>query len=188
MLGFVGSRTEAEEIKQKLEKFLRDHLKLELSQAKTLITHARTEAARFLGYEVHVIHNDRAQTKQRRSVNARIEFRVPKDVTDEKRQDYTEKGIPIHRPKLLNESILTIISTYQAEYRGLVEYYRMAHNLSIALNWLEGVMESSLVKTLAAKLRISVPQVYKRFHATISSKVNPTKVCERLWNAKGRNH
>src|SRR6266699_2650104 len=52
LLGFVGPRSEAEEIKQKLEAFLRDHLKLELSRTKTLITHARTEKARFLGYEI----------------------------------------------------------------------------------------------------------------------------------------
>src|SRR5437667_11884086 len=67
LLGFTGPRSEAEEIKQKLETFLRDHLKLELSQAKTLITHARTGAARFLGYEIHTIHNDTKQTNGRRS-------------------------------------------------------------------------------------------------------------------------
>jgi group II intron reverse transcriptase/maturase len=50
LLGFIGPRSEAEEIKRQLGDFLRDELKLELSQAKTLITHARSEAARFLGY------------------------------------------------------------------------------------------------------------------------------------------
>jgi retron-type reverse transcriptase len=59
LLGCIGPKSEAEEIKQKLEVFLREQLKLELSQAKTLITHARTETARFLGYEIQVLHNDR---------------------------------------------------------------------------------------------------------------------------------
>jgi len=49
LLGFAGPRAEAEQIKQHLAQFLRDELKLELSQEKTLITHARTGAARFLG-------------------------------------------------------------------------------------------------------------------------------------------
>jgi retron-type reverse transcriptase len=49
LLGFVGLRAEAEEIKQRIAQFLRDDLKLELSEDKTLITHARTQAARFLG-------------------------------------------------------------------------------------------------------------------------------------------
>ena len=52
LLGFTGPRAEAENIKQRLTMFLRDELKLELSQEKTLITHARSQAARFLGYEI----------------------------------------------------------------------------------------------------------------------------------------
>ena len=43
LLGFAGPKAEAEEIKRRLAQFLRDDLKLELSETKTLITHARTE-------------------------------------------------------------------------------------------------------------------------------------------------
>src|SRR5262249_15240658 len=59
LLGFSGPRREAEEIKQALGAFLHEHLKLELSEPKTLITHARTHAARFLGYDLVVLQNDR---------------------------------------------------------------------------------------------------------------------------------
>ena len=58
MLGFTGPKAEAEEIKTRLAGFLREELKLELSQAKTLITHAKTGAARFLGYEITVQQAD----------------------------------------------------------------------------------------------------------------------------------
>ena len=44
-----------EEIKEEIRNFLANRLKLELSVEKTLITHARTETARFLGYEVGVM-------------------------------------------------------------------------------------------------------------------------------------
>lgn len=167
LLGFIGPRSEAEDIKGKLEVFLRDHLKLELSQTKTLITHARSETARFLGYEVQTLHNDRKLTKGRRSVNARIGFRVPQDVVEEKCQEYSEQGEPIYRPELMKASVFSIISDYQAEYRGVVEYYRMAYNLNLAMGRLKWVMERSLTKTLAAKLRISVKHVYERYHATL---------------------
>jgi len=170
LLGFTGPRSEAEEIKQKLEVFLREHLKLELSQTKTLVTHARTERARFLGYEVQVLHNDRKQTNGRRSVNAQIGFQVPNDVIDQKCQDYTEEGKPLHRPELLKDTEFSIVSTYQAEYRGLVEYYRLAHDLSQKLPRLKWVMRRSLVKTLATKLQIPGKQVYKRYQATITVK------------------
>jgi len=175
LLGFNGPKEEAEEIKQKLETFLRDELKLELSQAKTLITHARTGTARFLGYEIHTIHNDAKQTKGRRSVNGHIGFRVPKDVIREKGQDYTEEGKPIHRPEMMKDSVFTIISTYQAEYRGVVEYYRMAYNLNYALQQLKWDMERSLTKTLATKEQIPIPQVYRRYKATFIVEGKPYK-------------
>jgi hypothetical protein len=47
--GVAGPKAEAEEIKAKLQSFLRDRLNLELSAEKTLITHAGDKAARFLG-------------------------------------------------------------------------------------------------------------------------------------------
>ena len=62
LFGFAGPRSEAEQLKARLTTFLRDDLKLEMSQEKTLITHGRTEAARFLGYEITVQHNDKAIT------------------------------------------------------------------------------------------------------------------------------
>src|SRR5947209_697222 len=52
LFGFAGPRQEAEEIKQHLGHFLRETLKLEMSQEKTLITHASTERARFLNYHI----------------------------------------------------------------------------------------------------------------------------------------
>ena len=68
LLGFNGPQSEADEIKRQLAEFLRDTLKLELSESKTLVTHARTGAARFLGYEVTVIQVDDRHTHGRRSI------------------------------------------------------------------------------------------------------------------------
>src|SRR6266702_4390167 len=174
ILGFNGPKEEAEEIKQKLEAFLREELKLELSQAKTLITHARTEAARFLSYEIHTLHNDSQRTDGQRRVNGKIGFRVPKDIIREKCQDYTEEGKPIHRPEMLKDSVYTIISTYQAEYRGLVEYYRMAYNL-YTLNRLKWDIERSLTRTLAAREQIPVTQVYRKYKARLIVEGRPYK-------------
>jgi len=80
LLGFTGPKAEAEVIKQRLAGFLRDELKLELSYHKTLITHACTGAAGFLGYEITVQHNDNKATRRRRTVNGQVALRVPLDV------------------------------------------------------------------------------------------------------------
>lgn len=58
LIGFCGPHEEAEEIKRSIGNFLRENLKLELSETKTLISHPRTEAARFLGYDIVVLNNN----------------------------------------------------------------------------------------------------------------------------------
>ena len=70
LLGFIGPRDEAEAIKRRIGEFLRDQLKLELSEEKTLITHARTEHARFLGYDICIRQRDdlRRQDNVRRTI------------------------------------------------------------------------------------------------------------------------
>jgi hypothetical protein len=85
-------------------------------------------------------------------------------------------GKPIHRTERVYNDVFSIIARYQQEYRGIVEYYRLAYNLSTKLNRLKWVMETSLTKTLAHKLRISVRQVYKRFHTTIQTESGSYKV------------
>ena len=108
LLGFIGPRSEAEEIKRRLAQFLREELALELSETKTLNTHARTSAARFLGYEITVQHNDRKITACRRSVNGGIRLSVPREVIATKCVRYMQRGKPAQRPELVNEEVHAI--------------------------------------------------------------------------------
>src|SRR5207302_3693003 len=80
LLGFIGPKAEAEEIKARLAAFLRETLGLELNQDKTLISHARSQPARFLGYDIIVQHCDTKLTRGRRAANGKIALRVPPDV------------------------------------------------------------------------------------------------------------
>ncbi len=150
MLGFTGPKAEAEEIKQRLAQFLRDDLKLELSQEKTLITHARTGAARFLGYEITVQHSNHKVTRGRRAVNGVVRLRVPADVIKAKCALYLQRGKPATRTSQVNRGDFDIVATYGAEYRGLVQYYLLAGDV-YRLNRLHGVMRTSMLKTLACK-------------------------------------
>ena len=105
LLGFSGPRSEAEVIKRQVGTFLRDSLKLELSERKTLITHAQTEAARFLGYEVTVLQDDTARMPSgRRRINGVAGLRVPADVVKQKCAAYMLNGKPVHRPERLHDS------------------------------------------------------------------------------------
>jgi Type II intron maturase len=181
LLGFAGPKTEAEEIKRRLGQFLREELKLELSEEKTLITHARTDAARFLGYEITVAHDDRKLTAGRRSVNGGVQLRVPADVIKAKCARYMRGGKPTHRPELKNESDYSIVSRYGAEYRGIVQYYLLAGDVR-RLNRLHWVMLTSLLKTLACKYGSSVSKMARRYGATIQTPHGPRKCMQATVN------
>src|SRR5215471_14436431 len=156
LLGFTGPRQEAEQIKACIGQFLHDQLKLELSPAKTLITHGRTQAARFLGYQIVVLHADHKRDRRgHRSINAAIGLKVPVDVIRAKCAPYLHHGRPIRRTERTVDTDFSIVAQFQAEFRGVAEYYRLAFNRH-RLGQLKYVMERSLTKTLARKYRITV--------------------------------
>jgi group II intron reverse transcriptase/maturase len=172
LLGFTGPKAEAEEIKQRLGRFLRDELRLELSEEKTLITHARTSAARFLGYEITVQHNDKAVTNGQRSSNATVRLRVPVEVIKAKCASYMQRGKPARRTRLMNMDDYTIVSIYGAEYRGLVQYYLLASDV-YRLNRVNWVMETSMLKTLAGKHRSTVSKTAAKYKAKVDTPYGP---------------
>ena len=131
LLGFTGPKAEAEQIKAKLAAFLRETLGLELNQQKTLITHARSQPARFLGYHVRVQHCDTKLTRGRREANGKIALRVPPDVVKAQCARYRQHGKPWHRSRLQNLDDYDIVRIYGAEYRGVVNYYLCATKRSV---------------------------------------------------------
>jgi group II intron reverse transcriptase/maturase len=172
LLGFAGPKHEAREITSKIRTFLREELKLELSETKTLITHATSQAARFLGYEIRALHSDTKITDGRRSINGAPGLFVPEKVIRTKSAFYTKKGKPAPRGVLLHDEDFSIVAQYQAEYRGLVQYYLLAQNVH-RLGRLHWTMETSLLKTLANKHRSSVRKMSRKYRATVETPHGP---------------
>jgi hypothetical protein len=162
LLGFAGAKHEAEQIKSKIATFLRDELKLELSQSKTLITHATSQAAHFLGYEIRAQHADTKITRHRRAVNGAIGLFVPQTVIRQRCALYTSNGKSAQRGVLLHDDDYTIVAKYAAEYAGLVQYYLLAQDV-FRLGRLRWVMETSMLKTLAGKHRSTVTAMARKY-------------------------
>jgi group II intron reverse transcriptase/maturase len=193
LLGFAGPKAEAEEIKQRLAFFLRDELKLELSQDKTLVTHARTGAARFLGYEISVARTDRktrrpsaSDRRNRRSLNGTVVLRVPASMVRAKSALYLARGKPACRNPLVREDDYTIVGKFGAEYRGIVQYYLLAGDVQ-RLHRLRWVMETSMLKTLARKHRSSVSKMAAKHKAKIQTPYGPRTCFEASIVRDGRN-
>jgi Type II intron maturase len=159
LLGFAGPRAEAEEIKDRIGTFLRDSLKLEMSPEKTLITHAGTEKARFLGYDIGVDNSPEAGKGK-----GKTKLRIPPMKLENKVAKYMRDGKPTERPELLHDDDFTIVSKYGSEFQGFVQYYAYAEN-RFWLSHLRWVMGTSLLKTLAAKHKSTVSKMARCYNA-----------------------
>lgn len=168
LLGFAGPRRDAEEIKSKIGEFLREELKLELSEPKTLITHATSQAARFLSYEIRTQRTDTKITQGRRAVNGVVGLFVPRDVIRDRCARYMSKGKPALRGQLLHDEDYTIVAKYGSEYRGFVQYYLLAQDV-FRLEKLRWVMETSMLKTLAGKHKSTVAKMARKYKASIDT-------------------
>lgn len=168
ILGFAGPKEEAEVIKEAIATFLGEKLKLNLSEEKTLITHGRSGKARFLGHDIQVGQCDSYRDKSnKRGANGGIRLLVPMEVVNHHLQRYKLKGRTRRRPELLDDSDYAIVSNYQSRFRGLANFYQLAHDRSKKLSRLKGVMEHSLVMTLANKHKTWVSRIYQKYGARI---------------------
>src|SRR6266699_2915053 len=80
-----------------------------------------------------------AARKKKRHVNGKVELKMPLDVLRKKCQAYMRNGKPVHRSERIHETAYSIVAQFQAEYRGLGEYYELADNLH-RITHLEWVM------------------------------------------------
>src|SRR5262249_26637003 len=99
---------------------------------------------------------------------------------------YLRHGEPVHQPELMNLDDLVIISTYGAEYRGLVQYYLLAGNVS-RLSRVRWAAETSMLKTLAAKHRSTVAKMARKYKAITATPQGPRTSFEARTERPGRN-
>ena len=173
LIGINGSREDCNEIKAQLRDFINTTLAMELSEEKTLITHSN-EYARFLGYDVRVRRDftikPNGQGSTQRTLSNSCELNIP--LNDKIHKYLFAKGIveqktdgelePVKRGNLIQLPDIEIINTYNAELRGICNYYGLASNFS-SFTYLSYLFEYSLLKTLAAKHKGTIAKVKTKF-------------------------
>lgn len=179
LIGVIGRKADAEQVKQDVGRFIRENLHLEMSEEKTLITHGH-DFAKFLGYEVTIAKgecNKKTKTGATRRVNnGKVMLYVPHDkwvkrllsyhalkIKHDKQNGNKEVWEPVRRTRLLHLDDLEILNQYNAEIRGLYNYYRLANNVSV-LNNFYYVMRYSMLKTFAGKYRTRISRIIQKYH------------------------
>ena len=167
-----GSKEDCIEIKRQFADFISSTLKMELSEEKTLITHSNTHA-RFLGYDVRVRRSNQIKKSgkiSKRTLHNMVELNIPledkimkflfsKNVIAQKKDGTIE---PVHRNRLIRCTPLEIVNTYNAELRGLCNYYSLGSNFTM-LNYFSYLMEYSCLKTLACKHKSSIGKIKNKY-------------------------
>ena len=174
LIGVKGNREDCLWIKSKLAEFIGKTLKMQLSDDKTLITHSNNHA-RFLGYDVRVRRDNTIKrggptNSPKRTLNNFTELNVP--LNDKIHKFIFSKGIakqkkdgtiiPVHRSNLIGLTPLEIVSVYNAELRGICNYYGLASNFA-KLQYFAYLMEYSCLKTLANKHRATTSKVITKY-------------------------
>jgi len=169
VLSAICSKSEAEEIYRKIACFLKEELKLNVSQAKSGLKH-NTEIIRFLGYDITIMNTERivkliakGQHYKKRTLKAQITFRVP----EAKLQDFaTKHGYgnwetmeAKHIPFLAHVSDAEMTLHYSAEMRGIARYYVLADNFSRAMGKLRILWIQSYLKSMGNKHKMSMQKV-----------------------------
>lgn len=176
VVGIIGSRADAERVRADIRDFLANTLKLTLSEEKTKITHS-SELIDYLGYQFTVRRSRDAKRDRngtlRRAWYGKVALYVPHGKWVQKLKEYQafkivtgndgkERWKPLHRGKLMHKDAIEIISQFNAEIRGLYNYYSMAENVSV-LNNFYFIMKGSFLKTLAAKGNTSCNKIRKKY-------------------------
>ncbi|UQZ85352.1 Group II intron-encoded protein LtrA [Paenibacillus konkukensis] len=171
LVGIIGSKEDAVQVKRDIGNYLRETLKLEMSEEKTLITHTATKA-RFLGYDICVCR-DQQTHYGRRSMSNRVLLYMPQEKWLKKllaykalriKTDRDQKKIwrPKHRRYLVDNDDLEILKKYNSEILGMYNYYRLAHNVS-NLQSFKYVMEYSMYRTFCLKYQCSIGKLKRKY-------------------------
>ncbi|SEL14332.1 reverse transcriptase/maturase family protein [Bacteroides thetaiotaomicron] len=176
LIGVIGSKQDAKQIKEDIKMFLAEKLALELSDEKTLVTHTE-KPAKFLGYDITVRKsNDQRRDKRgalRRTYGKRVCLNVNTEVVRKKLFDYgvlemtVRNGKEIWKPKCRSRLIfnddLEILDSYNREIVGFYNYYSIANNCAHALNNFNYIMEYSMYKTFAGKYKSCTRKINKKY-------------------------
>lgn len=175
ILGVIGSKEQAQRIKEDIKSFLSESLALELSEEKTLITHTG-KSAKFLGYEITVTRNNHqrrdVQGRLRRTYGKRVRLNVSMATLRDKLLEYgameikLRNGKEVWKPKcrsgLIFNDDLEILDRYNRETVGFCNYYLIANNCVVLHNF-RYIMEYSMYKTFAGKYRSTVRKINKKY-------------------------
>jgi group II intron reverse transcriptase/maturase len=171
-VGIIGSKADAEAVRQQIKRYVEETLKLTISEEKSHIRHGK-EGTMFLGSRIKTYTGNRIVKVRRgkrhftsKSVNERLQLQIPPEklvkFCHSKRYGNYQAGKARQKSDLISLSDAEIILAYNAELRGFANYYALALNAKRDMSKLAYLEQQSLFKTLARKHKTTVTKTVKR--------------------------
>lgn len=200
IIGFTGSKAEAEELKSSIEAFLLEELKLKTNETKSYISHSSSKDIKFLGFYIKYIQNNKivkdpkvsendgsglGHQLKSTSINS-AQLRIPTELILRRAVDSgygkIRKGGTI-RPtscrKLCSLDDKQIVIRFSSIIRGLMAYYAPANSLS-DLWQIVAFYRKSCALTLADKHKLkTAAKVFKIYGPNLKIS-NPIKKKETV--------
>jgi group II intron reverse transcriptase/maturase len=168
IIGIIGEKQDAIDIRTKIETYLEQHLKLTLSPEKTKITYLGKRTARFLGYELQSGGTSKFSTSKtlyKRTVGFQPRIFMPISDIVSKMADNnfcTKIGIGTRKKGWIHYPDNIIVQKFNYILRGYRNYYAPSDNFGAGMNRLEYILKFSCAHTLASKRRTRVSIQIKR--------------------------
>lgn len=167
VVGVVGSRNEAADIKEKVKCFLGKNLKLTLSDEKSLITHFSKAPITFLGTQIkgnweqekRVSLVRRSGVLRKVRITGRPVLKAPikdlflKTTVDGFFKKKAGKFVPTKVGWLINLDHADILKHYNSVIRGILNFYSFANNKKSLGSLVHG-LKFSCARTLALKYKL----------------------------------
>ena len=176
IIAIRGSKNDAMNLKNLLTKFVKEKLLMGFFEEKILITHATTEKAMFLGYQIAIIPQSKKPSRSiiRAGVaktvifNTRPQLTAPisKIVEKLKFAGFARGNSchPTRKGAYIYYDLATIIEKYLLIAQGILNYYSGCSNYAVLRARVLYILKYSCALTFASKLRLkSIHKVFTKF-------------------------
>ena len=188
LIGIIGTKEVAIEIRERVREFLDKELGIELNLDKTRITNITDTLTPFLGYSIAgtdresyaALRISRRDTRtgvlyKRRAAYGQVNIYMP---VDRVLSRLVDKGFAKRRGKAIvgkyygpwiNLEVEEILMRYKAVLMGIYNYYLLARNV-LAMKQVRYILIFSCAHTLAAKGKVSIRSIFAKYGRDITCK------------------
>ena len=185
LIGIIGSKETCIKIREEIKVFLEKHLAMTLNIDKTNITHATTEKALFLGYDISctpkskmLIGYDSPKRLVRKTTRTTMNAPIKRVVERLRLKGFlNSKNQPTRCGRYINMDLWNIVESYKSIERGVINYYSMANNYGRLAARVHYSLKYSCALTISSKMKLGTMRgAFKRYGKNLKIKVGDKSI------------